>query len=272
MSGLRQITLVLPKELRDGYKQTAAKARRAALEGALRWWYKVALPRHFTPRGASDYGYHSRTSKHNKLKQETYGHQNPLQFTGALRAKMLEAMPSPVVAGKKASIIFRNLPAYTFMDQKVSDAEIFEALDATGGSIKAAAAQVGVAYRTIERRINKKIGDGRRQSRYMLAKIEMDALRGTWGLDAMTEWQRWHLLCIEAKNQHGGDIRAAATSLGMSISTFGKYLRNVNKKPSPQGRTQNKVRELETISDAEMNSFASIAYRLYTQELKAATA
>ena len=272
MAGLREITLVLPKELRDGYKQAAAKARRAALEGALRWWYKTALPRHFTPRGASEYGYHARTSGYNSRKQKKYGHQNPLQFTGALRAKMLEAMPSPVVAGKKASIIFRNLPAYTYMDQKVSDAQIFEALDATDGSVKAAATRVGVAYRTIERRINQRIGGSRKQSRYMLAKIEMDALRGSWGLDEITEWQRWHLLCIEAKNQHGGDVRAAASSLGMSMSTFGKYLRNVNKKASPQGRTQNKVRELETISDSEMNSFASIAYRLYTQELKAATA
>ena len=62
------------------------KALRTAFQAAAAFWHRRYLPFHFTPGGARVYGYERRSEAYNKRKLKIKGHQNPLVWSGALKA------------------------------------------------------------------------------------------------------------------------------------------------------------------------------------------
>lgn len=67
---------------------TTLKAFKQGVPPALtklgRLWHRGTLPKHFTARGAREYGYHRRTLKYSKAKRKKLGHNRPLVYTGRL--------------------------------------------------------------------------------------------------------------------------------------------------------------------------------------------
>lgn len=50
------------------------------------YWHRTLRPKHFTPSGAAEYGYRSRTTRYTYRKLRKFHHRNPLQYTGTGKA------------------------------------------------------------------------------------------------------------------------------------------------------------------------------------------
>lgn len=53
------------------------------------FWHSRYRAKHFTPAGATEYGYAKRSAKYEKYKQRKQGHKNPLEFSGASKIRTM---------------------------------------------------------------------------------------------------------------------------------------------------------------------------------------
>ena len=75
-------------------------------------WFKIFLPRHFTPRAMLLYGYTPRSSEYNRRKLRVKHHQDPLVWTGTLKAMVTGAI---TVHTKRQTAEGRmNVPRYLY--------------------------------------------------------------------------------------------------------------------------------------------------------------
>lgn len=51
-------------------------------------WHRKILPKHFTQRGAREYGYQRRTAEYRTNKRKYKGHSQPLVYTGELKRSL----------------------------------------------------------------------------------------------------------------------------------------------------------------------------------------
>lgn len=80
-------------------------------EGFLRLgatWHKQFRPKHFTRRGAAEYGYDRRTRRYTATKMRRFGHADPLVFTGESRTL---AKARRLTGTSKGSRLTMNVPA-----------------------------------------------------------------------------------------------------------------------------------------------------------------
>jgi hypothetical protein len=60
-------------------------------------WFAQTLPTHFTPAAESRYGYAGPSSlKYRNRKHKKYGHDNPMVYSGTMRAELLQGHPSTI--------------------------------------------------------------------------------------------------------------------------------------------------------------------------------
>jgi len=75
-------------------------------------WFKTFLPRHFTPRAMSLYAYTARSAEYLKRKLRVKHHQDPLVWTGTLKAMVTGAI---TVHTKRQTAEGRmNVPRYLY--------------------------------------------------------------------------------------------------------------------------------------------------------------
>lgn len=67
-----------PQTVKRGF----AKAQKAAVGKAIRYWHSRFLPRHFRAGAFGRYGYGRRTTKYQERKERRFGHRRPLVRTG----------------------------------------------------------------------------------------------------------------------------------------------------------------------------------------------
>lgn len=66
-------------------KRAANEIRKQTLAELGEKWHGDYRNKHFTPAGASEYGYKKRKKAYNRIKKRIFGHTNPLEFTGRSR-------------------------------------------------------------------------------------------------------------------------------------------------------------------------------------------
>ncbi len=95
------------------------RAKRGAWTDAGRWWHKILRPKHFTKRGATEYGYQPRSGERGRpykggfrrsytgRKLAEYGHTQPLKLTGKSQAmtRLRDVRPKP--KGKGVRVVLR---------------------------------------------------------------------------------------------------------------------------------------------------------------------
>lgn len=119
-------------ELQATVTETGAAPRnqlRAAndLARAVGWqvgahWFRTILPKHFTHRGATEYGYAERTPQHNRAKLRKYGHTYPLVFSSKTRDQILaNAFPAiRVTAVQSRATIYITIPGSQGLNRRAS--------------------------------------------------------------------------------------------------------------------------------------------------------
>jgi|GEM_PF-3149292 len=90
---------------------------RAAWFHAMRMWFRFVLPKHFTHRGATEYGYQERSVLHTRKKLRKFGHTYPNVFTGKLRAEVL-ANATDIRATAKGVRGYLHGPKYLWQYRK----------------------------------------------------------------------------------------------------------------------------------------------------------
>lgn len=118
-----QTVLTYRRPKRGMRKAHAEAMQKANMEGAKEWREKL-FPIHFTPEAVARYGYESRTVKYQARKFRRFGHTNPLEYTGAAKAFIMNGytidastgravvnMPSPRVFNLSQQIGHPNLRA-----------------------------------------------------------------------------------------------------------------------------------------------------------------
>ena len=141
----------------DRSPETEAEAFPATLtavigEAIVALWWKVFLPRHFTPRGAQLYGYAPRSAKYQQTKLRRKGHQDPFVWSGTTKAMATGMIEIQVEAGKHfgTSVVGRmRVPHYIFTQRK-QHAQMWQELTVTPPGERAAIAGY-VQRRLVER-------------------------------------------------------------------------------------------------------------------------
>ncbi len=259
-----------PGDVARGMRVIAEQSRKESLDAALKWWHTRALPRHFTAAGARLYGYSPRGKNYSKRKAQKYGHQLPLVLSGDLMHSMTGNMPVPQVTANSGKLRYGNLPHYTTIYQKVSQEQISEALGKYNGNLKASATALGVSLRTIQRRIKngKDVHESSRISAWRERASAINNFMAQWkSVDAVGAWRAMHTACNAALKEFNGNFLAAAKSMNMGQSAFGRYLRNAEYHGRQTGQTADKVKELLTTTDDEVIVMARIARDIYVKNM-----
>lgn len=71
------------------------------------YWHVKFFPKHFTHRGATEYGYAKRNTHYERRKYKKFGHTYPLTFTGASKARA--SSPRIVATAKRGEAKVRVL-------------------------------------------------------------------------------------------------------------------------------------------------------------------
>jgi hypothetical protein len=80
------------------------------------FWHEHILPKHFTTRGAAEYGYQPRSKRWMIRKAKKYGHQNPLVWTGELKRQALRMRD--VRASSSGARVVIHGPRYLYQYRK----------------------------------------------------------------------------------------------------------------------------------------------------------
>lgn len=75
------------------------------------YWHRMLRPKHFTPSGAAEYQYRSRSRRYTYRKQRRFHHRNPLQYTGTGKAL---TRPRDVRATRKGVRIVMRANVFNF--------------------------------------------------------------------------------------------------------------------------------------------------------------
>lgn len=82
----------IESSVRSEHRLSVSEWRRISKLGwaaAGAFWHRVILPRHFTHRGARQYGYAKRSRRYELRKLRKYGHTRPLEYSGELKRQVL---------------------------------------------------------------------------------------------------------------------------------------------------------------------------------------
>lgn len=108
----------------DDETDNVAKVIGDSLKSAAAFWHRNYLQKHFTPAGASEYGYQKRTPNYLKRKFRKKGHQDPLVWSGTLRSMVMGQIARPSVKrdgdSKFTANIVLKVPPYTFVTKTKS--------------------------------------------------------------------------------------------------------------------------------------------------------
>ncbi len=89
------------KMQREGFPAAPVKSFRQAQRDGLRlagdYWHRKILPLHFTAKAVGRYGYHNPSRDYMIRKAKGLGHQQPMVWSGMMRAKLLA---NAVIAAK----------------------------------------------------------------------------------------------------------------------------------------------------------------------------
>jgi len=263
-----QVTVSYPKGRSPrGMAGRVKEAREAGLVAGLIWWHVRVRPKHFTAAGARQYGYSPRGEKYTKFKSRKYKHSRPMVLTGLLEASMAR-QPSPRLSGKSGELPYTGLPWYTKVYQKASMTQIYDALAANDGDLKAAARQLKMNAERVRGRVKSGVDmhEGDRKKRWRLAQEQVDALGQKFAeKNLISEWEAKAKLAREVFAQSGKNLKEAANAMGVSMSTFGKYLRNPGYQGRAVGQTANKVKEILTVTPDEVAVMGRVIGRRFRE-------
>jgi hypothetical protein len=272
MARTPSVTLKFPGRSPAKLRGQFEAGRNEALRSMLKLWHTRYLPRHFTASGARMYSYSLRGATYETRKLRKFKHSRPLVYTGALEKAMTGYMPNPVIGGSNGKLRYVGLPWYTRIRQKVSYGQVVDALDASDGDMYAAAQALKVSYRTIQRRIQNQVDvhEANRLSKWQITKEEMGKLvSARQSVDPVLAWAGWRMMAQVAMDENGGDIKAAANSLGWSMSRVGKLLRNETYAGRAHGQTADKIRELVATTDEEARAMQRVAREAFLRAVRA---
>lgn len=132
----------------EDWKQLLARA----WEHAGEHWHRNILAKHFTHRGATEYGYQERSVKHNRRKLRKFGHTYPNVFTGEMKHAVMRARELSATSKGGKVVLYGPTHLYAFRkDYKQPDkaAEISAISEADARELAA------VIDRYIEQELNK---------------------------------------------------------------------------------------------------------------------
>ena len=126
-----------PDSVPEAFDAIVASVAGEAIVGL---WWKVFLPRHFTPRGAQIYGYAPRSAKYQQRKLREKHHQDPFVWSGTTKAMTMGAIEITVESNKhfNVSVVGRmRAPHYVFTQRK-QHAQMWQELLVTPSGERAA--------------------------------------------------------------------------------------------------------------------------------------